>query len=134
MPTLIVSQAVALIQRDQYDRDPGLGDVSFYSAELSIDGSPAGWLLGELRTVQVHDSSIGEVWERQGMATFRFNERDTIVVAGVVSYPVGTLHSPNERGFWRAVIGGTGAYSGTRGEVESVRAEGGFFTHTFTLL
>ena len=42
------------------------------------------------------------------------SDRDTIAVAGVVTYPEGQLHSPNGRPFWRAVMGGTGAYLGAR--------------------
>lgn len=133
MTTLTVHQGVARITRDERAQsDNGLGDQSFYTAALSIDGEPAGTLFGELRTVDVSDAPDGRVWERMGLATFRFTARDTIAVAGVVTYPAGQMHSPNGVPFWRAIVGGTGAYAGARGEVESVRSEDGTFTHSFT--
>ena len=56
------------------------------------------------------------------------------MVAGVVNYPAGTLHSRIGVPFVRAVVGGTGTHLGARGEVSSVRSDDGQFTHTFTLL
>lgn len=135
MSVLVVHQAVAQITRDELTvHEDGLGDQSFYTADLSVDGEPRGVLYGELRTVEAHHDDSGRVWERMGLATFRFTARDTIVVAGVVTYAEGALHSANGVPLYRAVLGGTGAYLGANGEVESVRAEGGTFTHTFTLV
>jgi len=133
MTTLVVRQDVASITRDELAlHDDGLGDQSFYTAALTIDGVPAGTLFGELRTVDSQPAADGRVWQRMGLATFRFTTRDTIVVAGVVTYPAGEMHSPNGEPFWRAIVGGTGAYAGARGEVESVRSPDGTFVHSFT--
>ncbi len=134
MPTLVVHQAVATIAREGSAKAADeLGGQSYYNAEISVDGEPRGVLFGELRTLRVYEGDDGATWDRQGIATFRFSPRDTIVVAGVVTYPAGQMHSPNGKPFWRVITGGTGEFAGAHGEVESVRSEDGTFTHTFSL-
>ena len=135
MPSLVVHQAVATITREGSDKAADeLGGQSYYNAPISVDGEPRGVLFGELRTLRVYEGDDGATWDRQGIATFRFSPRDSIVIAGVVTYPAGQMHSTNGKPFWRVITGGTGDFAGARGEVESVRSEDGTFTHTLNLL
>ncbi len=134
MATLVVRQFPAAIARSTHTTEGHLGDTSFYSAELTIDGEPRGVVMGQLETVRLHESESGAEWDRIGTAVFQFTPTDTIVVVGAVNYPVGTLHSRDGVELMRAVVGGTGAHLGAHGEVSSVRSPDGSFTHTFTLL
>lgn len=131
MTTLVIEQLPATVARSTHTSEGHLGDTSYYSAQLTTaDGKPHGVILGHLETVRAHDHA----WDRVGTAVFQFNESDTIVVVGAVTYPPGTLHSRDGAPFLRAVVGGTGAHIGARGQVSSVRSPGGAFTHTFTLV
>jgi len=134
MITLVVHQLPATVVRSSHTAEGHLGDTSFYSAELTIDGEPSGAVMGHFETVRLHESESGAEWDRVGTGVFQFTPTDTIVVIGAVTYPVGTLHSSDGVALVRAVVGGTGTHLGARGEVVSVRSPGGSFTHTFTLL
>ena len=134
MATLVVSQHPASLARSSHTLEGHLGDTSFYSAELTIDGEPSGAVMGHLETVRLQETESGAEWERVGTVVFQFTPTDTIVVIGAVNYPVGTLHSRDDVPFVRAVVGGTGAHIGARGELWSVRSPDGSFTHTFTLV
>ena len=131
MAALVIHQLPGAVVRTTHTAEGHLGDTSYYSAELTtVEGKAAGVIMGHLETVRLH----AEAWDRIGTAVFQFSATDTIVIVGAVNYPAGTLHSRDGAQILRAVVGGTGAHIGARGQVSSVRSPNGSFVHTFTLI
>ena len=51
--TLVVQQLPGAVTRTSHTGEGHLGDTSYYSAELTIDGKASGVLLGHLETARV---------------------------------------------------------------------------------
>jgi hypothetical protein len=130
MSTLSIHQEPATIVHD-FDGVEGHGDVITYHADVTGPDGLQGVLVGVQNSARQHGDAH---WDRLGTATFRFEGDDSLSVCGVIRYEADELHSKPGMRHIRAVVGGTGQFIGARGEVVSVRAEDGTFTHTFTLL
>ena len=113
---------------------PSHGDVLAFEAEISRDDGKSGVLRGILITVDLPDASGDLHEDRIGQLYFDLGEGDSLVVAGGSVYPQdGTEMVPGAPQV-RAVIGGTGAFIGARGQVTTVRDEDGLYDHHFQLI
>jgi hypothetical protein len=91
-------------------------------------------LIGYLLTVDLPGARSDETLEeRIGNLVFAFGD-DKLVVAGGSAYPAGSVEMAANEPQLRAVVGGTGAYLGARGEVVTTRNEDGTYRHEFTLV
>ena len=109
-------------------------DVLTFDAAITGPDGLAGTLIGYLLTVDLADVATGDfLEERIGTLVFDFGV-DTLVVSGGTSYPLNDKQMRIDEPQIRAVIGGTGSFIGSRGEVVTTRNGDGSYTHTFTLL
>lgn len=109
------------------------GDALAFSAPVRTDDGRTGTLHGLLITVEVRGPGAeGET--RVGQLILDFGDGDSIVIAGTSVYGDTEVEMEVGRPQVRAVIGGTGAHIGARGEMTTVRLEDGSYTHTLTLL
>lgn len=112
------------------------GNLLAFDAALTRDGRPSGELSGLLTTVRVPESPGGAsaaIENRFGTLNFAFDERDSIIVSGATVYPAGQAEMQAGRAQVRAVIGGTGKYSGAGGQVTTTRQDDGTYLHEFEL-
>jgi hypothetical protein len=99
------------------------GDLNVFQSSVS----PAGRLLGIQTTLALtSDTQIV-----QGVLTFDLPEGQ-IAVSGVSRLDPQTTGLLTGQAFTRAVVGGTGAYAGARGEVVSTRRPDGSYDQRFT--
>jgi len=110
------------------------GNILAFDAPLTRDGEPAGALAGLLTTVKVPESSGGEpsgLESRFGTLNFAFDESDSIVVSGATVYPASQAEMQVGKAQVRAIVGGTGRYSGASGQVTTTRQGSGKYLHEF---
>ena len=109
------------------------GDYSVFDSHVFKDGEPYGSMVGSLTQVgSLGGGTNPEREERLVSAIFDLPEGQ-INVMGLSFYnPDATKMEKNEP-YVRAIVGGTGAYAGARGEVSTVHNEDGTYTHTITL-
>lgn len=114
---------------------PSLGDRLEFTVPLTMDGKPAGEMTGTLVTTRLGKgtgaSAVKE--ERTGVMTFRFNDSDSITVNGTSKVKPGKRAPEVGDPQVRKVEGGTGAYLGAQGSLNSVRNEDDSYTYTFSL-
>ena len=110
------------------------GDMLAFEARIDIGGGDAGLLRGILITVDLPDTDGKLHQDRIGQLYFDLGGGNTLVVAGGSVYPRRGIEMAHGNEQVRAVIGGTGAFIGARGEVATVRHEGGGYDHHFLLL
>jgi len=134
--TLVVEQAAPTLNPvDLEPAGPSVGDRLEFTAALTIDGKPAGELVGVLTTQKVgkDDGTAVVKEERTGELTFRLSETDSIEVNGTSRYQPKKKEMEVNEPQVRNVVGGTGAYAKAKGTVSTVRNADGSYTHTFTL-
>ena len=113
------------------DRGASAGDLYTWVAPIGTEGGRTGTIVGDHQVVALPtDGPFREV--RLGTSVIDLGERDTIVLGGLipVTTPLGQIEPGTELA--NAIIGGTGAYLGAKGEIESVRAEDGSWAHTLS--
>lgn len=125
------------------ERTPGgsdHGNQLFFTAKLKDHQGNNGTLNGHLTTLRPADSLISlasltvDAHElRYGQLVFLFDDYQLIVNGGT-HYRLDQLHMEVDRPQTRAVLGGTGAYSGIRGQVTTIHNQDGSYSHTFELL
>eukprot|EP00808_Paulinella_micropora_P029819 g62497.t1 len=103
--------------------------VAFEAATRTEAGKKSGLLIGTLTTVRITPDEE----ERLGNLVFRFDDGE-FIVQGASAYPLSQLEMANNDPQVRAVLGGTGAYIGVRGQVSTVRNPDKTYTHTMVLL
>ena len=116
---------------------PTVGDAFYFHASLRL--TPAGPVVGEVFgtkvVVKTATTQHPQVEQRLTDLVFTFNDRhDQIVVAGAADYPVAGAEFDPDEPVVRAIVGGTGAFIGARGELTSTRHPAGGYTQVFTLL
>ena len=134
--TLVVTGAVP--EWTSVDVDPpgpSVGVREEFTAALSIDGKPAGELVGLLTVQTPGKSNGGSVVkeERTGTLTFQLSAADSLIVNGTAKYQPKKKEMEVGDPQLRSVTGGTGAYEGAKGTASTVRNADGTYTHTFEL-
>lgn len=133
--TLTLTQVPDDVQLTALDLNPAgdVGDVTAFEAPVLKDGEVFGSMMGTMTKV----GSIGDGWNterEERMLTAVFDLPDgQISVIGVSYYKEDDTRLPTSEPVTRAIVGGTGAYIGVDGEVETVRNEDGSYTHTIRI-
>lgn len=115
---------------DHGARGKSPGDLYVYEGSLRQNGKRIGSIYGSNTTIKI--SGRREIV--QGQLSYDFGDGDTIVVTGISAYPVA-----GENGFivgeavGRVVVGGTGIYSGARGNVTTTHQRNGTYKHVVRL-
>jgi hypothetical protein len=109
------------------------GDYSVFDSPVYRDGKLYGSMIGSLTKVGALGSGTHpEREERLVSAIFDLPDGQ-INVMGLSFYnPEATKMERNEP-YVRAIVGGTGAYVGARGEVETIHNDDDTYTHTIKL-
>lgn len=109
-------------------------DVLSFDASITGQDGRTGALIGYLLTVDLADIASGDsLEERIGTLVFDFGS-DSLVLSGGTSCPQSDRQMRIDEPQVRAVVGGTGSFTGARGEVITTRNGDNTYTHTFTLL
>lgn len=109
----------------------GHGDLYTWIAPATAEDGRTGTIVGEHQVV--HMPTEGPYAEmRIGTSVLDLGDGDTIAFAGLipVTTPLGQIEPGTE--LVHAIIGGTGAFGGAKGEIRSLRGEDGAWTHTLT--
>jgi hypothetical protein len=113
------------------------GDAYYFSAPLhSTRGGPVtGQVFGSKTLIQVAAQANPNSEKRATFLFFTFGDgQDQIVALGAVDYRPTTAEFNAGQPVVRAVLGGTGRYIATRGQLTSTRNTDGSYTQVFTLL
>lgn len=114
-----------------------LGDAFYFHADLRLEvgGTVVGHVFGVKTVVKTGTLAHPEVEQRITHLFFiSIDQQHQIVVAGVPDYPVSGAEFQVDHPVLRAVLGGTGAFMGARGQLTSTRHPAGGYTQVFTLL
>jgi len=113
------------------------GDLLAVDARFSSDEGLSGKLSGIITTVDVPEPDEAAFQDRFVKAVFDFGQGSTLVMFGKSSYPDGSsgtdelaINAP----VIKPIIGGTGEFSGARGQVETTRNDDGTYTQIFQLV
>jgi hypothetical protein len=110
----------------------GIGTVRTFFIPISVDGKSADnqYLTGTLTTLDPAMPNGQEL--RSSNLTYVFGaEKDQMVVGGVSLYPPAGATIAAGQSTVRPVIGGSGKYSGARGQVVSTNMGATGWTHVF---
>ena len=110
----------------------GIGAVRTFFIPISVDGKSADgqYLVGTLTTLDPAMPNGQEL--RSSNLTYVFGaEKDQMVVGGVSLYPPAGATIAAGQSTIRPVIGGSGKYSGARGQVISTNMGATGWTHVF---
>lgn len=117
------------------DPAPGRhGDVTYYEAPLTRNGKPAGNLRGTIVITDVTPDSSGE---EVRLRTLVFAlPKGQIVAIGTSDYSLPAVANVPvlRRAATTAIVGGTGVYSGARGQVKSIRKADGTYSQILMIL
>ena len=126
-------QPPALVSVDLGTAGNSDGDMLALQAALEGSGGAKATLYGPPLTVGIpHGADKTE--DRAGQIYVDFGGGNSIVVAGRSVYGGGEKEMPKGAPQLRAVIGGTGAYIGARGQVTTVRNADNSYDHVIELL
>lgn len=121
---------VTVTALDHGPRGKSPGDLYVYEGALRQKGKRIGSIYGSNSTIKI--SGKREIV--QGQLSYDFGGGDTLVVTGISVYPV-----DGANGFVvgeqvaRVVVGGTGVYSGARGNVTTTHQKNGTYKHVVRL-
>ena len=112
------------------------GATGYSFAYEAVLRGPAGKRVGLLSgVVMTIDVTLGQVAEEVRHREIVFGLRGGQLVAqGVSAYPASQVEVAANRPVVIAIVGGTGAYIGARGEVTTSRRADGSYRHVITLL
>jgi len=113
------------------------GDLLAVDAEFSSDEGLTGKLSGIMTTIDVSELDGGVFQDRFFKGAFDFGGKNTIVVFGKLVYPMdasGRDELDVGVASIMAVVGGTGDFMDTRGQVVTTRREDGTYTQAFQLV
>jgi hypothetical protein len=132
--TFVVRQeAPVLADIDLVEEGRSVGDLLYFEAAVTDADGNVGALIGSLATVRLPGANGANIEERLANLVFRFGA-DTLVVAGGSEYSADQAEMQVGTPQVRAVVGGTGRYFASRGEVVTERMDDGTYTHTFTVV
>lgn len=107
----------------------GSGDLYTWIAPVTSEDGRSGTIVGEhLIVVAPPEGPLAEM--RIGTSIIDLGNGDTLALGGLIPVPVGPITPGVE--IANAIIGGTGMFAGAKGEIRSVRAVGGSWTHRLT--
>lgn len=112
---------------------PSHGDILAFEAQISGENSLSGVMHGMLVTVDIADGE-DTLEERSGQIYFDLGGGNSIAVAGKSVYAGDNREMSVNTPQVRAVIGGTGEYIGTSGQVTTTRNEDGSYEHIIELV
>ncbi len=69
----------------------------------------------------------------QSLITYQFGDGDSITIGGISRYPTGDVGLIPGRRYVRPILGGTGKYADSRGELTTARRPDGRYDQTFHL-
>ena len=109
----------------------GTGDLYTWIAPFTAEDGRTGTIAGEHQTVTMPtEGPFREV--RIGSALLHFGNGDKITLGGLITAAMpGQPLAPGAEEV-NAITGGTGAFAGAKGEVRSLRAQDGSWTHTLS--
>jgi hypothetical protein len=108
------------------------GDI--YVFDASILAASGRTVLGALRGTQTEIKVEHGMETVQGMLTYQLGSGNDIVVGGLSANPLSASgFLVKNKPFVRAVLGGTGKYSGARGTVTTTRLTNTRYLHVFRL-
>jgi hypothetical protein len=124
--TFEIHQAFPNIVHLDIDREGASpGDVLAFDADLTSATGLSGKLSGIMFTVRIPDAHL----------IFDFGDSNTLVVTGSAKYPhKGDGQMSENQPQLRAIIGGTGLYMGSRGQVQTSRNSDGTYKHLIQLM
>jgi hypothetical protein len=106
------------------------GDLYVYEGEIRQGAKRIGSIYGTNTSIKLK----GKREIVQGQLSYDFGGGDTIVVAGISAYPgTGDHGFIVGEAFGRVVVGGTGIYSGARGNVTTTRQANDTYKHVVRL-
>jgi len=128
-----------VLHQDRFDVDVhdlggdgvGPGDLYTWVAPATTEDGRTGTVVGEhVIVVMPTDGPFREV--RIGTSVIDLGNGDKIALGGLVpvTSPLGEIEPGTE--LVNAIIGGTGAFGGAKGEIRSIRGDDGSWTHTLT--
>lgn len=133
---LITQDQPVLKSIDLDDAGKSLGDILFGEAIIRYEHKIIGKVGMMLTTIDLPDiTQTGREAneDRFGNLVFRFGDIDTLIVAGTTLLPpeqrLISTNSPQAR----AIIGGTGRFRFSRGQVMTTRFPDGTYEHQFEL-
>jgi hypothetical protein len=133
---LITQDRPVLKSIDLGDAGKSQGDLLFGEAAIRYDRKIVGKVGLMLTTIELPDPTLTgrEANEdRFGSLVFRFSEIDTLIVSGTTLLPpeqkLIAINTPQAR----AIIGGTGRFKFSRGQVMTTRFSDGTYEHEFEL-
>jgi hypothetical protein len=113
---------------------PGDGYYFFANLRDQQGGAVTGHLYGSKTLVKPEDPTKPGSEQRATLLFFVFdNAEDQIVVAGVPDYLPNAPEFAADKPVLRAVLGGTGKYSGAGGQLTSTRNADGSYKQEFSL-
>ena len=134
--TLVLTQQPPTLHPiDLHIEGASVADMVLYEATIAGEQGESGMLTGFLITADVPDAETGDVHQdRLGQLSFDLGDGDSLVVAGEAVYRGEDVEMTPGAAQLRAVVGGTGDFMGTRGQVGTTRNDDGSYRHEFTLL
>ena len=110
-----------------------LGDMLAFEAAVSGDNGIKGTMQGLLVTIGIAEGD-DQFEDRTGQIYFDFGKGDSLVVAGYSTYKGNSQEMEASAPQLRAVIGGTGDYIGSTGQITTTRNADGSYDHVVELL
>lgn len=125
--TLVLHQApFEVAQHDLDGNGIGPGDLYTWIAPVTAADGRTGIVVGEHVTVVTPTTGpFAEV--RIGTSAIDLGNGDSVALGGLIPVAVGPVTAGVE--IVNAIIGGTGAFTGAKGEIRSIRAGDGSWTH-----
>jgi hypothetical protein len=109
------------------------GDMLAFEAAVSGDNGIKGTMQGLLVTVDIAEGD-DQFEDRTGQIYFDFGDGNSLVVAGHSTYKGNSQEMEASVPQLRAVIGGTGDYIGSNGQITTTRNADGSYDHVVELL
>ena len=109
------------------------GDMLAFEAAVSGDNGLTGTMQGLLVTIGIAEGD-DQFEDRTGQIYFDFGNGNSLVVAGHSIYKGNTQEMEASAPQLRAVIGGTGDYIGSTGQITTTRNADGSYDHVVELL
>ncbi|BDX34808.1 hypothetical protein TUM20985_53550 [Mycobacterium antarcticum] len=132
---VLTQQPPALHPVDADMPGASVADAVLYESVITGDHGENGLLTGFLITADVPDAETGDVdADRLGQLSFDLGGGNMLAVIGESTYRGEAVEMTPSAPQLRAVVGGTGTFIGSRGQVATTRNGDGTYRHEFTLL
>ena len=110
----------------------GVGDIRLWNFDGTTTDGEAVTMDWVMTTTAVGVPSDG-LETRFATGVFSFDDGDQLILEGVAHYPSAGSTLEVSASTVRAIVGGTGAYAGASGSVESIHLDDDTWQHIFTL-